>query len=263
TFDWVYLCRMMHQQLLLNYEIGHWPVAISTLIMFFMLISGLYLWWPKTRKNLSQRLKIKWDGKWRRKNYDLHSTLGFYSLLFVLFFATTGLVWSFDWWTDGLYRLFGADPNKVFTENYQEFETEGAVKPKLPIVDFIIQDLKSQRSNWKYAALYFPKEEKANYSAYLPYSGFSGWDLWDSYSYDASNGRLKSALRHENKNAAEKWRNSNYAWHVGSIFGVGTKILATLVSIICASLPISGFLLWYGRKYKKKKVSLQKELYSK
>ncbi|MEX2568216.1 MAG: PepSY domain-containing protein, partial [Cyclobacteriaceae bacterium] len=33
-YDWIYLCRMMHQQLLLNYEIGHWPVAISTLIIF-------------------------------------------------------------------------------------------------------------------------------------------------------------------------------------------------------------------------------------
>ncbi len=69
-YDWIYLCRVIHLQLLLNYKVGHWPVAIATLIMFAMLISGIYLWLPKNMKTLRQRLKIKWNAKWRRVNFD-------------------------------------------------------------------------------------------------------------------------------------------------------------------------------------------------
>lgn len=106
-YNWINLCRMMHQQLLLNYEIGHWPVAKATLIMFFRLLSGLYVWWSKNRKNLNKSLKIKRDRKWGRKNFDLQSTFGFYSIIFILFFGITGLVGSFDLWTNGLYRFLG------------------------------------------------------------------------------------------------------------------------------------------------------------
>jgi uncharacterized iron-regulated membrane protein len=44
----------------------------------------------------------------------------------------------------------------------------------------------------------------------------------------------------------------NYDIHVGSILGFPGKVLAFLASLIGASLPITGFLVWYGRKFKKK-----------
>ncbi|MGJ3234887.1 PepSY-associated TM helix domain-containing protein [Marivirga sp.] len=257
-YDWIYLCRVMHQQLLLNYEIGHWPVGIATLIMFAMLISGLYLWWPKKIKNTTQRLKIKWNAKWRRLNFDLHSNLGFYSIIFILFFAITGLVWSFDWWTNGIYRLLGTNSEEVFKENYIEYNTDSIPIPETPIINIVYEDVISQREKWLYANISFPNEAKENptYSVYLPFKGFSGWDLWDTYTYNADNGKMKTKLVHEDKSTGEKWRNSNYAWHVGSIFGWPTKVLASIISIICASLPITGFLLWYGRNNKKNKKTI-------
>ncbi|MBN3661790.1 MAG: PepSY domain-containing protein, partial [Ornithobacterium rhinotracheale] len=44
---------------------------------------------------------------------------------------------------------------------------------------------------------------------------------------------------------------ANYDIHVGAILGIWTKILAFIISLICASLPITGFLVWWGRKNKK------------
>ncbi|MNL87508.1 hypothetical protein D3C87_2166950 [compost metagenome] len=40
---------------------------------------------------------------------------------------------------------------------------------------------------------------------------------------------------------------------MGSILGFPGKVMAFLASLIGASLPITGFLVWYGRKFKKKK----------
>ena len=45
----------------------------------------------------------------------------------------------------------------------------------------------------------------------------------------------------------------NYDIHVGSILGFPGKVMAFLASLIGASLPITGFLVWYGRKFKKRK----------
>ena len=46
----------------------------------------------------------------------------------------------------------------------------------------------------------------------------------------------------------------NYDIHIGAIGGIAGKIIAFLVSLLTASLPVTGVLLWYGRNYKKKKV---------
>src|SRR5690606_19731633 len=50
-----------------------------------------------------------------------------------------------------------------------------------------------------------------------------------------------------------KLRRMNYDIHVGSILGFPGKLLAFLSSLIGASLPITGFLIWWGRKFGKSK----------
>jgi uncharacterized iron-regulated membrane protein len=44
----------------------------------------------------------------------------------------------------------------------------------------------------------------------------------------------------------------NYDIHVGAIAGLPGKILAFLISLLCSSLPVTGFLVWYGKKVKAK-----------
>lgn len=86
---------------------GKMIVGISTLAMVFVLISGIVLWWPKTMKMLKNRLKIVFNKGWRRFWYDLHVSAGFYAVIILLIMALTGLVWSFEWYRDGFYGIFG------------------------------------------------------------------------------------------------------------------------------------------------------------
>ena len=57
---------------------------------------------------------------------------------------------------------------------------------------------------------------------------------------------------HDEKNLGEKFVAANYDIHVGSILGIWGKILAFIGSLVCASLPITGFMVWWGRKNKNK-----------
>jgi len=69
---------------------------------------------------------------------------------------------------------------------------------------------------------------------------------------DRFSGRLLGSETFKEKNNGEKLLRMNYDMHVGAIAGLPGKIIAFLISLICASLPVTGFLVWWGRQRKKR-----------
>lgn len=98
---------------------GKMVVGASTLAFVVILLTGLVIWWPRNRKMLKNRLQITFRKGKNRFWYDLHVAGGFYALLLLLVMALTGLTWSFEWYKNGLYSLFGAggSKNAVVVEN--------------------------------------------------------------------------------------------------------------------------------------------------
>ncbi|MDR3261100.1 MAG: PepSY domain-containing protein [Tannerella sp.] len=92
-----------------SFSLGKTVVGISTLLFVFVLISGIIIWIPKTKKALLLRLKIKLKYGWRRFWHDLHVAGGIYAVLLLLAMSLTGLTYSFSWYRNGFYRVFGAD----------------------------------------------------------------------------------------------------------------------------------------------------------
>ena len=74
---------------------GKMIVGVSTLLLVFVLISGIVIWWPRTRKALKNSLKITATKGWKRFWYDLHVAGGMYALIFLLAMALTGLTCLF------------------------------------------------------------------------------------------------------------------------------------------------------------------------
>ena len=88
---------------------GKIVVGVSTLLFVFVLLSGVVIWWPRTRKALKNSLKITAGRGLRRFWYDLHIAGGMYALVFLLAMALTGLTWSFGWYRTGFYKVFGVE----------------------------------------------------------------------------------------------------------------------------------------------------------
>lgn len=59
--------------------------------------------------------------------------------------------------------------------------------------------------------------------------------------------------RFDEASLADKMMRMNYDVHVGAIAGLPSKILAFCLSAIIASLPVTGFLIWWGRRKKAKR----------
>lgn len=89
---------------------GKTVVGITTVAMIVILISGIVIWVPRNNRTLKNRLQISCTKGWRRFWYDSHVALGFYSTLFLLIMALTGLTWSFSGYRTFMYDLFSNLP---------------------------------------------------------------------------------------------------------------------------------------------------------
>lgn len=78
-------------------------------------------------------------------------------------------------------------------------------------------------------------------SDFYHYDRYSGKELPASGSYA---GTFKHAQ------LADKIVRMNYDMHVGAILGLPGKFLAFFASLLASSLPVTGFIIWRGRKYK-------------
>lgn len=248
-FEFFQIVMMLHWSLLMTNDIGQPIVGIATLIFVIMLITGLVLWWPKRRKKaIKQRLWFQWKNttRWKRKNFDLHNIFGFYAMVFALIIALTGLVWAFDWFDNSVQWIANGGET---IESVQENRTSNASqftfnKP----LDKIYAQVKA---NHPKAASYFialPQDTIAAQRIFVNYEGKVN-DI--SLHFDQYTGELLSVDSWEDKNNGEKIKSLNYDIHVGSILGFPGKILAFCVSLIAASLPVTGFLIWWGRRKKK------------
>lgn len=99
-------------------SIGKIIVGISTLLMVFVLISGIIIWIPKNVTQLKNRLKVSFRNGWPRFLHDTHVSLGIYVAIFLLIMAITGLTWSFPWFRKGFFAVF---EGIVGTENMRGF----------------------------------------------------------------------------------------------------------------------------------------------
>jgi uncharacterized iron-regulated membrane protein len=64
--------------------------------------------------------------------------------------------------------------------------------------------------------------------------------------------------RWRDASGADKLMRMNYDLHVGAVLGLPGKILAFSASLIIASLPVTGFLIWWGRRNKARKKRIDK-----
>ncbi len=79
-----------HTSLLLG-QTGKYIVAYTTLAFVVILVSGLWACWPRNGRQWRQRFAIERGKGLRRLMYDLHVGLGYWTLLWLLLLAVTGL----------------------------------------------------------------------------------------------------------------------------------------------------------------------------
>lgn len=249
------IIKYLHWSLLLNTVYGQPIVAYSTLIFVLLLISGMVLWWPKNLKkaNFNKSFKINWKAKFKRLNYDLHNVPGFYAMLITLILALTGMVWGMEWFRNTVYVIAAQSLEAPKQENFSSDSTAVALKKPL---DIAFLAARQQFPDSKRIGI-SEVDKGAGNSAVIYAYGYRGEENYydvDVIQLDQFTGKLLSRQNFKDKNNGEKLIQMNYDIHVGVVLGLPGKILAFIGSFIAASLPITGLIIWLGRKKKAKSV---------
>jgi uncharacterized iron-regulated membrane protein len=245
---------MGHYYLWLPPHIGQPIVATATLIFVIMMISGLILWWPRNSAARKQRFTIKWNARWRRKNYDLHNVLGFYMTWVAIILALTGLIWGFQWFAKSVYSVTGGTNSLVYQEPVSD--TTKQTQLQRPAIDIIWEKMKAEHPGAEILEVHIPVSNSSPIAANANPDAATYWKTdyryFDQFTLEelpaqSIYGRFKDAA------AADKLIRMNYDIHTGAILGLPGKILMFFASLIAASLPVTGFYIWWGRKKKKVK----------
>lgn len=243
-----------HMRLWFPKDIGEQIVSTSILIFILIIISGFILWIPKKRKNLNQRLKFKWKQKtgWKRKNFDLHAIVGFYICSLALILAFTGTIISYNWMKYVVYKTAGGDKVPLFI--IPQNTSKKTIDAETLAIDNLIVKLQKELPNALSYELHYPETDSS--SVYVEVSNSEGVYYNADYRFYDQNTLEELETpgvygKYSDTKVAEKILRMNYDIHVGAIGGLPGKIIAFLVSLLTATLPVTGILLWYGRKYKK------------
>ncbi|PZR21586.1 MAG: hypothetical protein DI539_07670 [Flavobacterium psychrophilum] len=249
--DFFNVVKMLHWSLLIHHPVGQQIVGWSTFIFVIMLITGIILWWPKNKAARKQRFWFQWKDstKWRRKNYDLHNILGFYIATIAIIIAFTGMVWAFTWFQAVVYVAGSQSitpPEQVVKKSTVSDGNRDAALDKayeITLAKFKDADAMSLGKPADTA-------KTAVIDAYVQqYPG--KYYVYHQLQFDQYSGKLLYVKNHSERNFGEKLITANYDIHVGAILGIPGKIIAFIASFVCMLLPISGFLIWWGRRNKK------------
>ncbi len=248
----------LHGELLAG-AIGSYLVEIAACWAIVMLLTGLYLWWPRGPARLAgvlyPRLRAGPRLFWR----DLHATAGLWVSLLALGLILTGLPWAKGWGTylAEIRALTGTAHGPVDWSiggkpaGQEAMSGEHAGHMAMPGVTAPRGDLARVIATVVPLGLAPPVNLTPPRSAGAPWSAASDAadrPLRTTVAVDGATGRVVSRLDFAQRHWIDRAIGYGVAAHEGQLFGLANQILGTLTALLLVVLAISGAVLWWRRR---------------
>ena len=189
-------------------SVGRVVMAISSMCMVLVLLTGVVVWWPKSKKILKSRLKVSTSKGFRRFVYDTHVSLGIYVFVFLFLMALTGPVFSFGWYRQGMSKLFGQNTEKMENKMPKGDDKPTAAKENA-FANGNVEQAKEQTQ---------------------PQSGGANDAKKEADGKKPGGKKLFKSL------------------HTGKWAGWFSRVLYALAALVGGFLPISGYYLWWQKR---------------
>lgn len=255
-FDFFRFVLKGHRSLWLPSAIGKPIVGYSILLFLITLITGIVLWWPSkwSAKTIVRNLKVKWKVGFARLNFDLHKVLGGYAALILIILSFTGLIFGLSWFSESVYFLTSGG-QKLQPYTLPKSDTLQAVQHLPQSLDHLYNHLRTEEPKAKtlYFALPAQTDEVIRVSVVHKRGSYYRTDnlFFDQNTLEPLKGAGPYAGKYMEASTADRFRRMNLEIHDGRIGGITGKIIVCLASLIGASLPVTGFIIWYRKKRKR------------
>jgi uncharacterized iron-regulated membrane protein len=246
-----------------NQELGRLINGIATSLFLLGVLTGIFLWLPKKAKNWKQGLTVKWSGNWKRINHDLHNTLAFYSILALFIMSVTGPYWSFGWYKTAWQKTWDTyqapkeekkeDKSKESSTTESVVEDSTAIsEPQIISLDEALAEANQHLSYAGVVKLTLPEEPQGDLAVSKSRTGFFARAGADQLKLNVETLELKEKVLFGELPVRQQIGKSVKALHTGEIFGKFTKFLWAVACAIATSLPITGTMIWWNKRKKKR-----------
>jgi uncharacterized iron-regulated membrane protein len=242
--------RRIHGQLLLGRK-GSWIVELAASWAIVMILSGLYLWWPRGRGLAGvvwPRLGLGKRTFWR----DIHAVTGFWVSGLALILLVTGLPWADAWGT----AFKAARTELGLVKGKQDWTIGGhadhdhaamlhmeASGAALPSLNHIVG--KAQREHLPFPVLVTPPGDDMLWTVK---SDIQNRPQQVTLRYDMATGRLVSRTGFAAKHPVDRIIGYGIAWHEGQLFGWINQLIGLLTAAMLTTLVVSGTVMWWRRR---------------
>jgi uncharacterized iron-regulated membrane protein len=212
----------------------------------FLVVSGFYLWWPKSWSFKALR-NITWFRRGlpsRARDFNWHNTIGFWSAVPLFIIVLSGVVISYTWAGNLVYRIVGETPPAPRAANQTPQPSGSNDQTSAPAnLDSAMQRAQQQLGDWHSITLQLPTNASSPLSFNID-RGNGGQpqkrgqlvldratgDIvrWEPFSSQTRGRQLRSILRFS---------------HTGEVIGPVGQTIAGLVSLGGAFLVITGLAL--------------------
>ncbi|MBX3747154.1 MAG: PepSY domain-containing protein [Verrucomicrobiae bacterium] len=237
--EWLY---ELHANLLSG-QTGQQVNGIIALLVGLLLLSGLVVWWPGRGRVVGQGLTLRWRAGWKRRNYDLHKVVGFYTAVLLLITVVTGIWFPFKapfrWMAEVLTQSSAREDSPVSDPAHRG-------QPRITVDAALAatgQVLPGVAPNW----IRLPQGPEDVYSVRKRLSG--EWQL-EGMNYihvDPQSGAVIRADLHAETTLAQRILRTFFPLHVGSFGGLSTRILWVVLGLAPGLLCVTGTLMWWNR----------------
>ena len=251
---------------------GDWLIELSASWAVILLITGLYLYWPRNKQSWLSVLRIRWNSGSRTRWRDMHAFTAFWMTLVILMLVLTGLPWAgffgkqldrvVQWTHTQYYDWAPWDGSAQSNLKMKDVAKTAWAAEKLPVpesvytnkgmlsIESIIEVAKKENVNEGYT-ITFPWDKTGVYV-------ISTWG-WAAESYinyatlgvDQYSGDVLSAIRWDDYSPLVKTVETGIALHEGRYFGWPNMILNSLACIALVFITLSGIVMWWLRRPEK------------
>jgi uncharacterized iron-regulated membrane protein len=257
----------LHGELLAG-TIGSYIVEIAACWTIVMLLSGLYLWWPRARSGLSgviyPRLSLGGRTFWR----DIHAVAGFWVTIFAMVLILTGLPWAKGWGTylteirqfTGTARgtvdwtIGGRAPKEDamsgdHTGHVMSHDMNHGMVMNAPSI--VTGDLARVIATVEPLGIAGPvmiSPPKSNGAPWSVTSDAANRPTRSDLKIDGATGRLLDRKDFSQRHWIDRVIGYGIAVHEGALFGLLNQIIGTLTVLMLVILSVSGVIMWWKRR---------------
>jgi uncharacterized iron-regulated membrane protein len=233
----------IHRQLFVG-TTGRIVVELTTCWTIVLLVTGMYLWWPRKRAQVWGVWLPRVRGGMYRSLRDLHAVIGVYLAAIAMTIACTGLIYTYFWGQAYGYAAVKTGAYRIYTDPPKS--KSAADVPRMPLDE--IARIAADRMPAAQLSFQLPSTPDGAHVVFAtrPIGPTSDEVLI----LDHGTGEVLEHRGTWDFPVLGWWTTWNYPLHVGSVLGLPTKILWLLACLALMAMPVTGVWMWWQRRPK-------------